>query len=103
MRVSLGLSDRLQVNDNVTLAAGVHPIVFGLQERALERPYWWVEAAVREERIGGSVQLNNTGGGVQWNVGLDVTITQNLDATMTYSDTFGTSDGRLWIGLTMRF
>ncbi len=103
VRVSLGLSDRLVVSDNVTLGAGIHPIVFGVQEQSFERPYWWIEAKVREDKLGGRVRVERQGSGFRWEIGLDVAIMQTLDASVSYSDVLGSEAGRFWVGLTMRF
>ncbi len=103
MRVSAGISDRVHMGSGVSVSAGVHPLVYNLSERELDSPYWWAEAEVKQDRLSARGRVSRQSEDTRWEVGVGVDINEHATATISYTDTFDSGNGRLLIGVRVRF
>ena len=102
-RISVGVSDWLEASPHVTISAGLHPIVYNLTEGQLDGAYWWAQAEFRQDRFSAQLRVANEGREPMWRAGLGYRVSETLDATVSYEDSFGSGSGRLWIGVRVRF
>ncbi len=102
-RISVGVSDWLEASPHLAISAGLHPIVYNLTEGRLDAPYWWVQAELRQDRFSARLRAANEGSKPTWRAGLGYQVSETIDATVSYEDSFGSGGGRLWIGVRVQF
>ena len=103
VRLSVGVSDRHEVEPGVIVLAGVHPIVFGLSDRAFELPLWWVEVRLQEEKTGAHFRAGNEGASTRWELGFSYVVTRELLAFASFQSGFESGSGRFWVGVRWEF
>jgi len=45
--IGLGISDVVHLSENITLSAGIYPIVYSTETNELVKPSWYIEAAAQ--------------------------------------------------------